>query len=96
MARNRRIHYTGTDEAVMWDRWQKGDSLAKVMAESTAPHHPRPSRNHSVPRFGNHSHFDPNQHTHRPPASFESVRSHELMLKGKSATVLADEFSLRP
>jgi len=26
MARKRRIHYTETDKAVMWDRWQKGDS----------------------------------------------------------------------
>ena len=25
-----RIHYTETDKAVMWDRWQKGDSLEKI------------------------------------------------------------------
>jgi hypothetical protein len=25
MARKRRIHYTETDKAVMWDRWQKGE-----------------------------------------------------------------------
>ena len=30
MVRNRRIHYTETDKAVMWDRWQKGDSLEKI------------------------------------------------------------------
>jgi IS30 family transposase len=30
MARKRRIHYTETDKAVMWDRWQKGDSLEKI------------------------------------------------------------------
>jgi hypothetical protein len=26
MANKRRIHYTETDKAVMWDRWQKGES----------------------------------------------------------------------
>jgi IS30 family transposase len=25
-----RIHYTETDKALMWDRWQKGDSLEKI------------------------------------------------------------------
>ena len=30
MPRKRRIHYTETDKAVMWDRWQKGDSLEKI------------------------------------------------------------------
>ena len=30
MTRKRRIHYTETDKAVMWDRWQKGDSLEKI------------------------------------------------------------------
>jgi len=31
MARKPRIHYTETDKAVMWDRWQKGDSLEKIV-----------------------------------------------------------------
>ena len=26
----KRIHYTETDKAVMWDRWRKGDSLEKI------------------------------------------------------------------
>jgi IS30 family transposase len=30
MPRKRRIHYTETDKAVMWDRWQKGASLEKI------------------------------------------------------------------
>ena len=30
MPRKRRIHYTETDKAVMWDRWQQGDSLEKI------------------------------------------------------------------
>ena len=30
MTRKRRIHYTETDKAVMWDRWQKGDSLHTI------------------------------------------------------------------
>ena len=30
MARKPRIHYTETDKALMWDRWQKGDSLEKI------------------------------------------------------------------
>jgi IS30 family transposase len=30
MTRKRRIHYTETDKAVMWDRWQKGDSLESI------------------------------------------------------------------
>jgi IS30 family transposase len=30
MTRKRRIHYTETDKAVMWDRWQRGDSLEKI------------------------------------------------------------------
>ena len=30
MARKPRIHHTETDKAVMWDRWQKGDSLEKI------------------------------------------------------------------
>ncbi len=25
-----RIYYTETDKALMWDRWQKGDSLASI------------------------------------------------------------------
>jgi hypothetical protein len=25
-----RIHYTATDKALMWDRWQKGDSLQTI------------------------------------------------------------------
>ena len=30
MPRKPRIHYTETDKAVMWDRWQKGESLEKI------------------------------------------------------------------
>jgi len=30
MVRKPRIHYTETDKAVMWDRWQKGQSLEKI------------------------------------------------------------------
>ena len=30
MTRKRRIHYTETDKAVMWERWQKGDSLESI------------------------------------------------------------------
>jgi IS30 family transposase len=30
MPRKPRIHYTETDKAVMWDRWQKGDSLETI------------------------------------------------------------------
>jgi IS30 family transposase len=30
MVRKRRIHYTETDKAVMWDRWQQGESLEKI------------------------------------------------------------------
>ena len=30
MPRKPRIQYTETDKAVMWDRWQKGDSLEKI------------------------------------------------------------------
>ena len=30
MVSKRSIHYTETDKAVMWDRWQKGDSLEKT------------------------------------------------------------------
>jgi transposase, IS30 family len=30
MARKPRIHYTETDKAVMWERWQKGESLEKI------------------------------------------------------------------
>ena len=30
MSRKPRIHYTETDKAVMWDRWQKGESLEKI------------------------------------------------------------------
>jgi hypothetical protein len=26
----KRIYYTETDKALMWDRWQKGDSLEKI------------------------------------------------------------------
>ena len=25
-----RIHYTETDKALMWDRWQKGESLQSI------------------------------------------------------------------
>jgi DNA-binding CsgD family transcriptional regulator len=30
MVRKPRIHYTETDKAVMWDRWQKGESLERI------------------------------------------------------------------
>jgi len=30
MARKPRIQYTEADKAVMWDRWQKGESLEKI------------------------------------------------------------------
>ena len=30
MVRKRRIHYSETDQAVMWDRWQKGESLENI------------------------------------------------------------------
>ena len=30
MKYRRRIHYTEADKALMWDRWQKGDSLATI------------------------------------------------------------------
>jgi IS30 family transposase len=30
MARKPRLHYTETDKALMWDRWQKGESLEKI------------------------------------------------------------------
>jgi IS30 family transposase len=30
MARKPRINYTETDKALMWDRWQKGESLEKI------------------------------------------------------------------
>ena len=30
MPRKPRINYTETDKALMWDRWQKGDSLEKI------------------------------------------------------------------
>jgi len=30
MPRKPRIQYTETDKALMWDRWQKGDSLEKM------------------------------------------------------------------
>jgi hypothetical protein len=26
----KRIHYTQTDKALMWDRWRKGESLEKI------------------------------------------------------------------
>jgi hypothetical protein len=33
---------------------------------------------------------------HLTPDAFETVRSHELALKGKSATVRAHEITIRP
>jgi hypothetical protein len=30
MPRKPRIHYTETDKALMWDRWQKGDSMHAI------------------------------------------------------------------
>ena len=30
MPRKPRIHYTETDKALMWDRWQKGESLNEI------------------------------------------------------------------
>ena len=30
MPRKPRIHYTETDKALMWDRWQQGESLEKI------------------------------------------------------------------
>ena len=30
MTRKPRIHYTETDEALMWDHWQQGESLEKI------------------------------------------------------------------
>ena len=30
MPRKPRIHYSETDKALMWDRWQQGDSLEKI------------------------------------------------------------------
>ena len=30
MPRKPRIHYTETDKALMWDRWEKGESLEKI------------------------------------------------------------------
>lgn len=30
MARKPRIYYTETDKTLMWDRWQKGESLEKI------------------------------------------------------------------
>ena len=30
MARKPRINYTETDKALMWDRWQKGESLESI------------------------------------------------------------------
>ena len=30
MKRKPRIHYTETDKALMWERWQKGDSLQVI------------------------------------------------------------------
>ena len=46
MPRKPRIHYTETDKAVMWDRWQKGDSLEKIAqlfdrTQSSAAHNLR-------------------------------------------------------
>ena len=38
MARKRRIHYTETDKVVMWDRWQRGDSLEKIAQLSGRTH----------------------------------------------------------
>jgi hypothetical protein len=30
MARKPRIYYTETDKSLMWDRWQKGESLNSI------------------------------------------------------------------
>ena len=30
MARKHRINYTETDKALMWERWQQGESLEKI------------------------------------------------------------------
>jgi len=30
MKRRPRIYYTETDKALMWDRWQKGESLNSI------------------------------------------------------------------
>jgi hypothetical protein len=30
MAHRTRLQYTETDKALMWDRWQKGDSLHSI------------------------------------------------------------------
>ena len=30
MKYRKRIYYTETDKALMWDRWQKGDSLQTI------------------------------------------------------------------
>ncbi len=30
MKQRARIYYTDTDKALMWDRWQKGDSLHAI------------------------------------------------------------------
>ena len=30
MPRKPRIHYTETDKSLMWDRWQKGESLNEI------------------------------------------------------------------
>ena len=30
MHRRPMIHYTETDKALMWDRWQKGESLQSI------------------------------------------------------------------
>jgi len=30
MPRKPRIYYTETDKALMWDRWQKGESLNEI------------------------------------------------------------------
>ena len=39
MKRRKRIYYTDTQKALMWDRWQKGDSLHRIAALFDR-HHP--------------------------------------------------------
>ena len=47
MARKPRIHYTETDKAVMWDRWQKGESLEKIAQLFGRTRRMRRSRHHT-------------------------------------------------
>jgi transposase, IS30 family len=34
MKQQRRIYYTETQKALMWDRWQKGESLHSIGSDS--------------------------------------------------------------